>query len=127
MSTPSPEKVAYTLPSVQETLPEGHFGPGAFPEAAFAKVQKLEEPIKPLMVPAPVADAFSRLSMTLQWILVTAFFFLLVSAPLASAYMAYTVVQQSPVISTIQNQEVPYTELPSKTNTNNDEGVRSAG
>lgn len=117
---PTPQKGTYTVPKVTQKFPPEHFS------ISREDVRVLGGEKKPIMVPAPIADFFSRLSYSVQLALILLFFFALISAPVLSAYTAYNMVIGSDVINTMRTQEVPYTEYPAPYHMQED-GVRDAG
>lgn len=92
------------LPSVRSVLPSGHFE-GNEQDTFISQDEYYERSqLKPLMVAAPIADFFNKLSATLQIVVVSTFMMLMVAIPIGSMYLAYQMTTTSPNFVVIKNQ-----------------------
>lgn len=100
-----PRDTRFSLPSVGSSLPEGHFSAGGKDEFISADDYYDRSHLKPLMVAAPIADFFNKLSATLQIVVVSTFMITMIAIPLGTMYAVYNMTANSPNFVVIKQQE----------------------
>lgn len=128
-SQEDPRDLQMSLPSVSKALPTGHFS-GNEQDTFISQDEYYERSqLKPLMVAAPIADFFNKLSATLQIIVVSTFMVLMVAIPMGSMYLAYQMTTTSPNFVVIKNQSKAGAEVEDSSTTLPEEqpdGIRPA-
>lgn len=104
MNEPVQPSSRMSLPNIKSTLPDGHLDADR-KEGVISQADYYDQShLKPLMVAAPIANFFNKLSATFQIVVVSTFMILMIAIPVSSMYLVYQMTTNSPNFLVIKQQ-----------------------